>query len=630
MAPAAASAAGVFTWNLASDFTATGSGSNPDHDQYGATPWSYVEGPSSFLTFSHDPSKFKPLSTFVTSVRGGLAGWTDPTDPATFIGINPTDSTISQPPIAYPPHAIAMQPAADRLVAVGWTSPFAETQTVTVSGAVSTDDTGTCLLAEPQWSLDQNGTQLESGSPLSGSIADTVTVPPGGTIYVTVVPGATAACSVVGLALTIQANGSPPAVTLSSPAQGAVIAGGQPTFSGTTSQDFGDSQQVTVRVYSGSSVTDTPVETLTTTASGGAYQVQPTTPLGDGTYTAQAEQDDVLSPPEEGFSTPVTFTVENGGPQVTLNSLGSSPLTTGTPTLTGTAGTSPSDSTMVAIGIYAGQGLNGTPVRFLTANVNADGTFSAPVTPALADGTYTAVAAQRGPASAGISQPMTFVIKATGPRLVLTTPAAGASVPSPLPFFAGTAGTAQGDSSTITVTVYKGPSVRGKRLGRVTTTADNGKWGVLWPHQLHLGLYTVQASQSDDAGHVTLSTPHRFLIVPGRKVIGSTVSLSRSGTVSLPINCLAAPGITCAGNVLIVTRDRFQPSAGGPSGRLRLLFQYVQLTGGHKVSVHAKLPAKTARILRRAAPLKVLVTIELKANGRIISKLTGDSTLRAR
>lgn len=67
-----------------------------------------------------------------------------------------------------------------------------------------------------------------------------------------------------------------------------------------------------------------------------------------------------------------------------------------------------------------------------------------------------------------------------------------------------------------------------------------------------------------------------------------------------------------------------------PAGRLRLLFQYVRISGRTTVQIHANISGGMTRILRRAAPLEIVVTIELKANGRIISKMTGDSTLRAR
>ena len=50
--------AGTYTWNLASDFTATPPGANPDHDPYGANPWTYLQGTTS------NPSSFTSLTTF--------------------------------------------------------------------------------------------------------------------------------------------------------------------------------------------------------------------------------------------------------------------------------------------------------------------------------------------------------------------------------------------------------------------------------------------------------------------------------------------------------------------------------------------------------------------------------------
>jgi hypothetical protein len=100
--------------------------------------------------------------------------------------------------------------------------------------------------------------------------------------------------------------------------------------------------------------------------------------------------------------------------------------------------------------------------------------------------------------------------------------------------------------------------------------------------------------------------------------------------VSVPISCLAPQGTTCAGDILIVTQSKFQPTAGGPLGRLRLLFAFVKIPAGKTVVVSAKVSGAVARILRHAAPLKVEVTVSLKANGKVTSKLTGGSTLRVR
>jgi hypothetical protein len=266
-------------------------------------------------------------------------------------------------------------------------------------------------------------------------------------------------------------------------------------------------------------------------------------------------------------------------------------------------------------------------VRTATGTVGRKGTFSARIGPSLGDGIYTAVASQTSAGATGISQPVTFEVKSKAPALTLAFPAAGQSIPTSLPLFLGTAGDALGDVSRITVTIYKGASAKGRRVGRATTTASGGKWALLWHNQLSLGIYTVVASQSDNAGHTALTPPHRFLIVPGSKVIGSTVRLSSSGTVSVPIDCIAPTGATCAGDVLIVTQSSFRPS-GGPSGRLRLLFQFVRIPGGTTAAAKAKVSRAVARILRAHAPLKVEVTLALKADGHVIARFTGGSTLR--
>ena len=169
---------------------------------------------------------------------------------------------------------------------------------------------------------------------------------------------------------------------------------------------------------------------MTTKASGGGYSVVPTTSLADGTYTAQAEQDDIASPVDAGLSAPVTFTLANGAPPgVTLKSPGQA-LTTGTPTFTGTAGTAAGDSA-VELAIYSGSSASGMPLRVINGSVDSHGGFSIQVEPVLPNGDYTAVAGQAGPGGAvGVSSAVTFSVSVVfaPSSLALTQPAAGASV----------------------------------------------------------------------------------------------------------------------------------------------------------------------------------------------------------
>jgi hypothetical protein len=101
---------------------------------------------------------------------------------------------------------------------------------------------------------------------------------------------------------------SPPAVSLTDPANGSSVNTGAPTFAGSAGTAGGDLPMVTVNVYSGSAAAGSPVETLTTTASGGAWSAPASPALSDGTYTAQAQQSD--SDGNVGLSLATTFMVD--------------------------------------------------------------------------------------------------------------------------------------------------------------------------------------------------------------------------------------------------------------------------------------------------------------------------------
>jgi hypothetical protein len=98
-----------------------------------------------------------------------------------------------------------------------------------------------------------------------------------------------------------------PAVTLTQPADGASTTQ-IPTFSGNAGNASGDSATITVRIYSGSTITGPPVQTLTATRQPDtSYAVSASPPLNGGTYTAVSEQDDAAG--NIGLSAPHVFTV---------------------------------------------------------------------------------------------------------------------------------------------------------------------------------------------------------------------------------------------------------------------------------------------------------------------------------
>jgi hypothetical protein len=596
-APAGAQAANHYTWSMPHDFTTASPGSNPDSDAYGGKPWSYLDAASasgsSLSPPSNDPGSFRLLDDF------SAGQWQDSGDADAAVGDSGSAGVLN------------VTPAPDRVSAIGWTSPLPAGSTVSVGGSVAAANSGLGCAVQPTWTLLNGTTVLATGAP--GSIAQQTTVDPGDTLYLVIdyTSGQLAyspSCATADVSLQITAPSSPPTVTLTSPGS---TTGPEPTLSGSASTAFGDAGTVTVRLYPGSSAAGSPAQTLTGNVSSGAYSVTPSSPLTSGQYTAVAEQDDLAG--DQGFSAPVTFTVNANPPTVTLHSLGSAPLTTSTPTFSGTA--DPSGDPGVGVAVYAGPRAAGTPVEALSATRASDGSFSVAASPALPDGQYTAVAGQHGIGGIGTSAPVTFVIKVHPPALTITSPTPGQGVAGAALLFAGQAGNLPGDSSQVTVTLYAGSSTSGTRLGSVTVTRSGATWAARWATPLRLGIYTVQATQSDDAGHTAVTPGRTFLIVSVPNAIGETVSLSRRDLLSATVFCAAPAGQSCTGDVLVLTAKQFRPRAGGPRGRLRLMFAYVTVPGGHSVVVTRRVPRSLARLARRHRGLKLRVSASLAVPG---------------
>jgi hypothetical protein len=595
--PAVAAATSFFSWGQPGDFSAS--------SEFGVQSWSY------------SPSTF---SNSFTGVGETYKGWVDSSSsPKAWVAV-PTSGT---------PNTVQMVPAQGGSVSLTWTAPAAEQ--VTVSGTVSEPHTQTNLLTgcSTNWSL--SNVPGASGT-ASGSISSTqVSVTANEQLVFTVTDASfglvspyTTTCDDTEVSLSLAAPAPPSAVTLTSPTASQTYSDSQPTFSGAAGDGFGYDTHVKVHVYNGSSASGTPVQTLTTTESGGSWSVAATT-LQNGTYTAQAEQDDALS--DADVSSPVTFTLNNPAPPtVTLSSLGSAPLKTSTPTLSGTAGTASGDSEVTVL-VYT-PGPNPTAVQYVQVPVGAGGSFSDLVSLALPDGQYDAIAYQlNGTGGLGQSSPVVFSIKLHAPALTLVAPAGGASMAHRGASFSGDAGHVYGDASKVVVSLWHGTSDKGKPFATETATVTGSTWSLRWPHQLALGLYTVQATQGDDAGHTTQTSAHTFLVVPSSTAVGDWVTLSR-GVASVPISCLAPSGSQCTGTVLVLTTKAYRPRSGGPSGQLRVLFAYVSIPGGETAIVRRPVKGAVRRLLVRQAPVSVLVTATLsRGSGKPVTK-SGTRTLK--
>lgn len=299
-----------------------------------------------------------------------------------------------------------------------------------------------------------------------------------------------------------------PDVTLDSVASR--IADATPKLKGEAGTSAGDAAHVTVTVYRGTTTGGSVATADEASVSDGKWSFTPSR-LPDGTYTAEATQSDAAG--NEGVSSAVTFTIDTTAPEVTLAPV-ASPTDDATPKLEGEAGTSAGDAANVTVTVYRGSTTGGSVAAADEVPVASGGKWS--FTPShLADGTYTAQAAQRDSiGNTSVSAPVTFTVDTVSPSVTLATPADGSFLNTSKPTFTGSAGTAPGDDTTVSVEIYAGNSVSGAPAQTVQVARSGGSWstGSSGP-QLPNGTYTVRARQTDAAGNEGVSVPsHTFTI----------------------------------------------------------------------------------------------------------------------
>jgi hypothetical protein len=292
-----------------------------------------------------------------------------------------------------------------------------------------------------------------------------------------------------------------PVVAVTAPPDGSSTGNTTPSVSGLAGTASGDSASVTVRLWAGSD--PTPVATQTTGVSGGQWSIAPPGPLADDTYTAEAEQQDAAG--NVGRSTRQTFRVDSTRPAVNLVHP-SSGGAVGAPTVfDGTAGNAATDSPTVTVKVYNGAAVTGTPKSFGATRSGAN--WSVTASPQLADGVYTAQAEQADTtANLGTSAPHTFTVDTAKPGVTIATPD---DTNDSTPTFTGAAGTASGDSATVTVKVYDG---LGTLVQTIPATHTGGTWSATAGPTLAEGSYSVQAEQLDAAGNLGQSAKPGFKV----------------------------------------------------------------------------------------------------------------------
>ena len=92
------------------------------------------------------------------------------------------------------------------------------------------------------------------------------------------------------------------------------------------------------------------------------------------------------------------------------------------------------------------------------------------------------------------------------PALTITAPAAGSFTNDPTPTFSGAAGSAAGDSTTVTLRIYAGTSATGTAVQTRTATRSGGAWTTTLTTALAQGTYTARATQTDAGGNAGAAT----------------------------------------------------------------------------------------------------------------------------
>jgi 6-phosphogluconolactonase (cycloisomerase 2 family) len=299
-----------------------------------------------------------------------------------------------------------------------------------------------------------------------------------------------------------------PTPSVTAPATCSSSTATKPKYTGTAGTAPGDLSAIAVVVHAGIGSSGPVVQTLTATATGGAWSVTATTALTGGTYTATAQQSDAAG--NVGSSSDNVFNVATSVPSITAPAECSSTKSS-TPTFSGRASDLTGDANNVVVKVYPGWTVSGNPVQTVTATRSVT-LWSVRASAALPDGTYTVQATQILATGTGSSTANRFTVDTTAPTPTLTAPANGASTANPTPQYAGTAGVAGGDLPAMTVNIYTGASPTGTPVQTLTTTADSGNWSVTPTTALAPGTYTAQVSQSDVAGNTGNSSANTFTV----------------------------------------------------------------------------------------------------------------------
>jgi hypothetical protein len=276
-------------------------------------------------------------------------------------------------------------------------------------------------------------------------------------------------------------NSSLPALSLSSPSDGTVTDNPAPAIAGTAGTGSGDAATITVKLYSGTSITGGALQTVTTTVSSsdGEWTTHPSPGLSDGIYTVYATQTGSAG---MAYTAAHTFTVDTAPPSTTITS-------------------APQGAT------------SSTSARFTFSSSEAGSTFECQ----LDSGAWTACFSPKSYSGLTVAQ-HTFSVRATDPAgnveasppaaswtidtatnipLTLTNPADGTVSSNNAPTFSGTASSTNGNGISVEIDDADG------NLVELLSTGSGSTWSLQASPSLPDGSYTAFASELATDGVTT-------------------------------------------------------------------------------------------------------------------------------
>ncbi|MFD3284916.1 BapA/Bap/LapF family large adhesin [Alteromonas macleodii] len=224
---------------------------------------------------------------------------------------------------------------------------------------------------------------------------------------------------------------------------------------------------------------------VTTVGADGTFNEDVPAELSEGEYTVDVT---VTTPAGNSSTTTVTGEIDTTAPIISLDPIGST--NDDTPVINGDTDAEP--GAIVTLEIVHSDGTTQT----LTATVQEDGSFSAEVPQALANGDFTVTATVSDVAGNTASTSIDAVINTQGPNVVIETG-------SPTNGSEGIGGSSDAPNSEVVVVITDSD---GNSQTITGTTDENGNFNVAFPPGSEEGEYEIEVTVTDENGNSSTAT----------------------------------------------------------------------------------------------------------------------------